>query len=230
MLGPVFCGHVSVAPLLPKLRGHFAEFLNNASPAGLGLLDLSTCVGLRYGSGDSYSGFSRRLLRTLRYSFSLRITHCLSAEGFASLPRLVLAPCFLSGLVRPFRVPTVLCHRSTGFSTCIPSPTRLRLGLGPGLPREDQLYPGTLGHPAWMIPTSISLLIPAFSLRYRPLLLPVQLRPVSNAPLPVPLARRQAYSTASVACFSPVYFRRGTSRLVSYYALFECVAASEPTS
>ena len=38
------------------------------------------------------------------------------------------------------------------------------------------------------------------------------------------------YPMASEACFSPVYFRRGTSRLVSYYALFECVAASEPTS
>ena len=24
-----------VAPLLPKLRGHFAEFLNNTSPVGL---------------------------------------------------------------------------------------------------------------------------------------------------------------------------------------------------
>ena len=37
-------------------------------------------------------------------------------------------------------------------------------------------------------------------------------------------------STASVSCFSPGHFRRRTSRLVSYYALFECVAASEPTS
>ena len=37
-------------------------------------------------------------------------------------------------------------------------------------------------------------------------------------------------SPASVACFSPGHFRRRTSRLVSYYALFECVAASEPTS
>ena len=38
------------------------------------------------------------------------------------------------------------------------------------------------------------------------------------------------HSAASAACFSPVYFRRGASRLVSCYALFECVAASEPTS
>ena len=38
------------------------------------------------------------------------------------------------------------------------------------------------------------------------------------------------HSSASVSCFSPGHFRRRTSRLVSYYALFECVAASEPTS
>ena len=37
-------------------------------------------------------------------------------------------------------------------------------------------------------------------------------------------------SAASVMRFSPGHFRRGTSRPVSYYALFECVAASEPTS
>ena len=37
-------------------------------------------------------------------------------------------------------------------------------------------------------------------------------------------------STASVLCFSPGHFRRRTSRLVSCYALFECMAASEPTS
>ena len=38
-----------VAPLLPKLRGYFAEFLNVVSLAHLGLLDLPTCVGLGYG-------------------------------------------------------------------------------------------------------------------------------------------------------------------------------------
>ena len=37
-------------------------------------------------------------------------------------------------------------------------------------------------------------------------------------------------SSASVVCFSPGHFRRRTSRPVSYYALFECMAASEPTS
>ena len=37
------------APLLPKLRGHFAEFLNNGSPVRLRILSSPTCVGLRYG-------------------------------------------------------------------------------------------------------------------------------------------------------------------------------------
>ena len=37
-------------------------------------------------------------------------------------------------------------------------------------------------------------------------------------------------SRASAACLSPGHFRRGASRLVSYYALFEWMAASEPTS
>ena len=122
-------------------------------------------------------------------------------------------------------VPTVLLHCSTGISTCCPSTTSFDLALGPDLPRADQLYSGNLGYSAWRIPTSISLLIPAFSLLSSPLLLSVQLRSVKNAPLPT-----FSCSSASVSCFSPGHFRRRTSRLVSYYALFECMAASEPTS
>ena len=48
-LGPFHCGLFSEAPLIPKLRGNFAEFLNNLSLAGLRILSSSTCVGLRYG-------------------------------------------------------------------------------------------------------------------------------------------------------------------------------------
>ena len=91
------------------------------------------------------------------------------------------------------------------------------LTLGPDLPRADQLYPGNLGYSANRILTYFSLLIPAFSLPYNPLLLTVQLRLVCNAPLPI----IKNDSTASVVCFSPGHFRRRTSRLVSYYALFE---------
>ena len=36
------------APLLPKLRGEIAEFLNEGYFEHLGIFSLSTCVGLRY--------------------------------------------------------------------------------------------------------------------------------------------------------------------------------------
>ncbi len=41
--------HATPAPLLPKLRGSFAEFLNHGSPDRLGMFYPPTCVGLRYG-------------------------------------------------------------------------------------------------------------------------------------------------------------------------------------
>ena len=78
---------------------------------------------------------------------------------------------FLSRLSLSTCVPTVLINKSTGISTCCPSATSLDLALGPDLPRADQLYSGNLGYSAWRIPTSISLLIPAFSLPITPLLL-----------------------------------------------------------
>ena len=74
-------------------------------------------------------------------------------------------------LVLSTRVPTVLSYCSTGISTCCPSATLLSLTLGPDLPRADQLYSGNLRYSAWRIPTSISLLIPAFSLLNTPQLL-----------------------------------------------------------
>ena len=57
--GPIHCGSVSGAPLIPKLRGQFAEFLNYPSPVGLRILFLSTCVGLRYGHLRYTQSFSR---------------------------------------------------------------------------------------------------------------------------------------------------------------------------
>ena len=56
-LGPILCGLVSQAPLLPKLRGQFAEFLNNASPVRLRILSSPTCVGLRYGHLTNMQAF-----------------------------------------------------------------------------------------------------------------------------------------------------------------------------
>ena len=73
----------------------------------------------------------------------------------------------------------------TGISTCFPSPTTIVLGLGPDLPWADEPSPGNLGLSTGMFLACLSLLIPAFSLEYSPLVLPLQLLPVFNAPLPL---------------------------------------------
>ncbi len=184
MLEPFLCGPISGAPLLPKLRGHFAEFLDNASPAGLRILSSSTCVGLRYGCRAGHSGFSRHAPRGLPYSLSVPVAPWRAALSCPRLARCAWAGLSFPGSRLPACVPAFLLHGSTGISACRPSATRPRLALGPDFPGADQLYPGTLGYSAWGIPTPISLLIPAFSLPGAPPPLPARLRCPGNAPLP----------------------------------------------
>ena len=125
------------------------------------------------------------MARILPYSLSVRITSsdCPAVFPAGLLPR--LPGSFHSPAMLSTRVPTVLSYSSTGISTCCPSATPFGLALGPDLPRADQLYPGNLGYSAKRIPTSFSLLIPAFSLLKTPLFLPVQLLCFDNAPLPI---------------------------------------------
>ena len=173
------------APLLPKLRGHFAEFLNNASSVGLRILSSSTCVGLRYGYCTNNSGFSWQSAHVLPYLFSVRVTSSDCVTDLPIIHLLRLDRSFHSRLTLSFCVPTVLSICSTGISTCYPSTTSFDLALGPDLPRADQLYSGNLGYSAERILTSLSLLIPAFSLLRSPQLLSVLLHPAKNAPLPI---------------------------------------------
>ena len=180
-----------------------------------------------YGTGTygAIAAFLDSMYPDFATIISLPVTPLAYCADLPAQRLLCLDRSFLSRLPLTPRVPTVLTICSTGISTCCPSATSSDLALGPDLPRADQLYPGNLGYSAERIPTSLSLLIPAFSLPGTPQLLPVLLHRASNAPLPY-----LAVSCASVSCFSPGHFRRRTSRLVSYYALFECMAASEPTS
>ena len=106
-LGLFTAADLKSAPLLPKLRGHFAEFLNNASPAGLRILSLSTCVGLWYGSLIHYSGFSWHMARWLRYLISLRVTS-LACTAYWSVHLLRLHRLFLSRLHLSTCVPALL--------------------------------------------------------------------------------------------------------------------------
>ena len=157
------------------------------------------------------------------------------------LPRLYRS--FHSRLLLSTCVPTVLLHCGTGISTCCPSTTSFDLALGPDLPRADQLYSGNLKVPTY--PEQISFTLETLDIRpegfppssrysfrhslFLKVHIPFQvmLPPFKIAPLPL---IHKYESTASAACFSPGHFRRRTSRLVSCYALFQCLAASEPTS
>ena len=55
------------APLLPKLQGHFAEFLGRDSLERLRMLSSTTCVGLRYGQlyCKRLAGFLGSLIRVI---------------------------------------------------------------------------------------------------------------------------------------------------------------------
>ena len=172
-----------------------------------------------YGTGahSTIAAFLGGRNHMLRYFCSLRVTPSACRTAFPVRHLLCLPRYLHSRAMVSFRVPTVLTARSAGISTCCPSATPSGLALGPDFPRADQLYSGNLGYSAWRIPTSISLLIPAFSLLTPPRPLPVPLQQNKNAPLPPAFSCR---SRASVSCFSPGHFRRRTSRPVSYYALF----------
>ena len=113
-----------------------------------------------------------------------------------------------------------------GISTCYPSPTTSVLGLGPDLPWADEPSPGNLGLSTGMFLACLSLLIPAFSLVCSPHVLSIVLLPSTHCSS----TTRLRASIASVSRLSPGHLRRTITRPVSYYALFKCVAASEPTS
>ena len=61
------------------------------------------------------------------------------------------------------------------YKPVVQSTTPFGLALGPDLPREDELYPGTLSQTVNGILTQFSLLTPAFSLLSAPAVLSVYL-------------------------------------------------------
>ena len=149
------------APLIPKLRGHFAEFLNNISPDGLRILSSSTSVGLRYGHLINTHGFSRqcRISHFATYFRSLTPHYSISADDLSSC------------------VPVFYNFGVYGISTVCASTTPFGLALAPGLPVADEPTHGNLRFSAITILTQFSLLIPAFSLLCSPPVVPLRLLP-----------------------------------------------------
>ena len=172
MLEPILCG--------PLLHGHpFSRSYGVILPSSLAML-LPSALGFSphppvsvYGTGTygAIAAFLDSMYPDFATCISLPVTPLAYCADLPAQRLLCLGRSFLSRLPLRTCVPTVLLYRSTGISTCFPSATHFCLALGPDLPGADQLYPGILGYSAWRIPTSISLLIPAFSLLNAPRLL-----------------------------------------------------------
>ena len=89
------------APPLVRVPVNSFEFHScerNASPAGLRILSSSsTCVGLRYGYGKNYSGFSWQSLRMLPTSFGLRVKSLFPQTVFPACLKLPCTGFFIPG-------------------------------------------------------------------------------------------------------------------------------------
>jgi hypothetical protein len=149
-LEPILCGLLQFkcawhsplmkAPLLPKLRGHFAEFLLHDSLEHLRLLASPTCVGLRYGR--------KRHSHTRLFSAASFENPWFGPKASTSASGLTFNPADLptgpgyavtSGLPAPdgsvASASPLMVRRTfsgTGIFTRFPSPTPLGLGLGAG--------------------------------------------------------------------------------------------------
>ena len=147
--------HPTKAPLLPKLRGHFAEFLNQSSPDRLSILYLPTCVGLGYGhhvnsleaflgsmgSLTSPESVRHRVSRCMPDGFTYRTLYTLTpgqpAPGLSYPPASPL--CFPPGRVSDSSEDSLRSppswdgrgHGGTGISTCCASTTPFGLALAP---------------------------------------------------------------------------------------------------
>jgi hypothetical protein len=148
-LGPILCGrfqlegekpsHLPPAPLLPKLRGHVAEFLLHGSLEHLRLLASPTCVGLRYGQSQH---FYPRLFWAASFESPWQSASTLRSASGLGFRRVFSPPpslrrCIGTSSTRRlfcFRVPPGDQHTATGTGIFarFPSSTALALDLGAG--------------------------------------------------------------------------------------------------
>ena len=133
------------ASLLPKLRDHFAEFLDQSSLKRLGAFTPAhpSRFAVRFARAK-LRGFSWQP-GISHFSLAARTRVSAKSGGFAYRMRLHACTGVQQPADLPFCVPSSHTRTSTGILTRFPSATRFRLALGTDLPWEDYLYPGNLG-------------------------------------------------------------------------------------
>ena len=192
--------HATGAPLLPKLRGQFAEFLDGGSPVHLGMLYQPTCVGLRYGHDRPWleaflgrAGSIRAAWGRPR-AFPSPLRH--SSDGFAY--HCVLRAWRPRGPGPTSRRPPIARNGPSWDGTLHPLSITcaLRLRLRPASPAVDQHGCGTLGYSVGEILTLLALLMPTFAL------------PCAPGHVPVPLHRSMGRSPTIMLAHNPQRRRR----------------------
>jgi len=190
-LGSGHCERTRAPPLLPKLRGHFAEFLRESSLAPLSILYQPTCVGLRYRYFvfKSRTGFSRR-------KFLFFIPEKSFIPSSPGTKYKVVQEC----------------------SPDFPSTPPFGSALGPDSPSADEPSRGTLRLPGQQIHTAVfvtqaDILTSASSKGKFPSLITRK----QNAPLPEGITLTHSFGKV----LSPVHFRRKSARPMSCYALVQ---------
>jgi len=153
------------APLIPELRGQFAEFLNRGSLERLRILSLPTCVSFSTVTHISRPTVFLGSMASVTYGLMAPITpHSLPAY----LPLAISdAPLDQSrgqpSLLRPFQASRLLQRytSSAGIFACSPSATPFSLALGPANPGRICLPQETLGYRRMRFSLILSLLVPA---------------------------------------------------------------------
>ena len=135
---------VCQAPLLPKLRGHFAEFLSQSYPVGLKFLTLSTCVGLQYGRWFSsievfLGSVGSAAYARCTYPSGLTFRHA----DFPACPCYALRKAIPSAFPHTFLRHSISqsVHSGTGILTCFPFAFAALLMLRSRLPQGGQTFP-----------------------------------------------------------------------------------------
>ena len=169
-------------PLIPKLQGHFAEFLNEGSLDRLRIFSSPTCVS--FGTATCvlvYVTFLGSMITPTSAYAPHHRSHITSLYMTICTYDLALTPSTGIGSPSPSytysQSENLRTTHSTGILTCCPSTTPFGLALGPTNPGRIYLPQETFSFRRIRFSLILSLLIPAYSLPVRPGSLSVTLLP-----------------------------------------------------
>ena len=209
VFGKQLPGKLSLRPQTIASRGRalfrrygrfFAEFLGVLSFVRLALLELHTCVGLRYGRTHSkFRSFSWKTLHDSPCGIAAAVPHV-----FACAWRIYLPSIATNADANPIRrrhlYSPSLHHLCAGWGilTPCPSPATFVIGLGPTNPSLITIEKETLCFRRAGISPALRLLVLAFSLHYAPLWVTPLASSRSGRSLTTCKARRPHTSSVSV--------------------------------